>query len=309
MKKIAILGATGHIAKSLIYNFQKLDKYNLYLFARSTEKLDNFLKIINYDKKINKIYPTDFAGEKYDTIINCIGIGDPEKLKDIGAKIFRLTEYYDNLILDYLKDNNDCLYLNFSSGAAYGRDFSVAANEIKCCEIKINHIGNSDNYGIIKIHSEAKHRAYNYLNIIDLRVFNFFSRFIDLNSKYFITELINCIKTGREFNTDGTDITRDFIHPNDLFNLVSLCINTKKINDAFDVYSLKPVTKFEILDYFVKKYNLRYTVVPGLLNLDKANFKENYYSSFKKAETIGYIPKHTAIDSISYEAEEILKSF
>ena len=103
MKKIAILGATGHIAKSLIYNFKKSDKYNLYLFARSTEKLDNFLKNINYDKKIEKIDLNDFAGEKYDAIINCIGIGDPKKLKDIGPEIFRLTEYYDNFILDYLK--------------------------------------------------------------------------------------------------------------------------------------------------------------------------------------------------------------
>lgn len=52
MKKIAILGATGHIAKNLISSFKSLENYNLFLFARSDEKLNNFLKIINYNSHI-----------------------------------------------------------------------------------------------------------------------------------------------------------------------------------------------------------------------------------------------------------------
>ena len=90
--------------------------------------------------------------------------------------------------------------------------------------------------------------------------------------------------------------------------MINICINIRKINDVFDVYSLKPITKFEILDYFTEKYKLRYTVEPGLLDMDKADIKENYYSSFKKAENIGYIPKYTSMNSIASEATEILKS-
>ena len=308
MKNIAILGATGHIAKSLIYNFNKSDKYNLYLFARSAEKLYSFLKIINYDKKIEKTDPDNFVDKKYDAVINCIGIGDPGKLENIGSEIFEVTEHYDNLILDYLNYNNDCIYINFSSGAVYGRDFSIPASELKCCEININQICNKDNYGIVKIYSEAKHRSYKKLNIIDLRVFSFFSRFIDLNAKYLITEIISCVKKGIEFKTGNNNVVRDFIHPNDLFNLVCLCINLKEINDVFDVYSLKPVTKFEIIDYFHREYNLKYKVECDVLGVNVTGIKDNYYSISKKANKIGYIPKFSSLDCIINEAKEILKN-
>jgi len=306
MKKIAILGATGHIAKNLIYNFNKSDKYNLYLFARSAEKLDNFLKIINYDKKIEKIDLSDFAGKKYDAIINCIGIGDPKKLKDAGPEIFRLTEYYDNFILDYLKNNNDCKYINFSSGAVYGRDFSSPANELKCCEININQMCDKDNYGIVKIYSEAKHRSYENLNIVDLRIFAFFSRFIDLNARYFITELISCIKIRKEFLTNNNNIVRDYVHPKDLFNLINICINIKKINDVFDVYSLKPITKFEILNYFTENYGLKYKIEPGILGENITGIKDNYYSINKKAKKVGYKPVYSSMDCIVEQSKAIL---
>ena len=306
MKKIAILGASGHIAKSLIYNFKKSGEYDLYLFARSTEKLDNFLKIINYDKKIEKIGLNDFTNKKYDAIINCIGIGDPKKLKDIGPEIFRLTEYYDNFILDYLKDNNSCIYINFSSGAAYGVDFSIPAENKKCCEININNICNKDNYGIVKLYSEAKHRSHGNFNIVDLRVFAFFSRFIDLNSKYFITELISCIKTKKELLTNNNNIVRDYVHPNDLFNLINTCINLRRINDVFDVYSLKPITKFEILDYFAENYGLIYKIETGIFGENATGIKDNYYSINIKAEDIGYVPNYSSKDCIIDEAKEIL---
>ena len=74
MKKIAILGATSHIAKNLVFNFKKSEKNILFLFARSKDKLDDFLKIFNCNEKINKIDINDFCNEKYDAIINCIGI-------------------------------------------------------------------------------------------------------------------------------------------------------------------------------------------------------------------------------------------
>jgi nucleoside-diphosphate-sugar epimerase len=309
MKKIAILGATGHIAKNLISNFKSLENYNLFLFARSDEKLNNFLKSLNYSSNIEKISLNDFTNKKYDAVINCIGISDPGKLKNIGSEIFRLTEYYDNFILDYLKDNSSCIYINFSSGAAYGTNFSVPADQYKHNEININNIGEKDNYGIVKLYSEAKHRSWENFNIVDLRVFAFFSRYIDLNSKYFITELISCIKTRKEFLTGNNNIVRDYIHPKDLFNLINICINIRKINDAFDVYSLKPATKFEILNYFSANYSLKYKIETGTLGENTTGIKDNYYSINKKAENIGYVPEYSAMDCVISESKELLKHF
>lgn len=50
-KKIAILGATSHIAKGLIYNFNKEEANELFLFARSIDRLQGFLKSIECEKK------------------------------------------------------------------------------------------------------------------------------------------------------------------------------------------------------------------------------------------------------------------
>lgn len=308
IKKIAILGATGHVAKNLISNFKRSENYNLYLFARSDEKLNNFLKSINYIENVEKISLNDFNKKKYDAVINCIGISDPIKLKNIGPEIFRLTEYYDNCILDYLKDNSSCIYINFSSGAAYGIDFLTPADQDKCNVIKINNIDEKNNYGIVKLYSEVKHRSFKNLNIIDLRVFAFFSRYIDLNSQYFITELISCIKTGKEFLTGSNDIVRDYVHPDDLFKLIDICINIEKINDAFDVYSLKPVAKFEILNYFAVNYSLKYKIKPGTIGENITGVKDNYYSINKKAENIGYIPEFSSMDCIIGETKELLKN-
>ncbi len=264
---IAILGSTSHIAKNLIERF---NHKNLYLFSRSRGNLDSFID--GY----------------YDIIINCIGVGTPVKLKEIGSKIFLLTEYWDNLILDYL-NNYGGKYINFSSGIVDGSAW-----------------GTKHNYKIAKLYSEAKHRTSN-LNIIDLRLFAFFSRHIDMNSGYFITELINCIKEGREFLTGDNNIVRDYVHPDDLFNLVKLCI-TLKLNDEIDVYSLKPVTKFEILDYFKTTYGLKYRIIPGTIKGYASGTEDNYFSKNHKADLLGYKPKYSAMDSIIEESRVLLEN-
>ena len=71
-------------------------------------------------------------------------------------------------------------------------DFSVPVDESTYSKWGINHISEADYYGIAKLNSEVKLRALKDLNIVDLRVFGYFSRFIDLevtvfaNRNYFL---------------------------------------------------------------------------------------------------------------------------
>ncbi|MCJ7571849.1 MAG: NAD(P)-dependent oxidoreductase [Candidatus Thermoplasmatota archaeon] len=309
-KKIAILGATGHISKGLISNFcESLQNYELFLFARSLQPLRIFLKCVSYEynDKIHLKKMDEFNNGKYDVIINCVGAGTPSKVKALGGDILRLTETFDNLILDYLLSNNNTLYINFSSGAAYGKDFGSPISESSLVNIEVNNLGAQDYYTISKINSEAKHRSMVNFNIVDLRVFNYFSRFIDMNSKYLITEVLNCIKNNTEFITNSNDIIRDYVHPTDLFKLVEKCVLKHSINDVFDVYSLKPVTKFEILECLKDKYNLKYAINDNLDFINATGFKKNYFSINKKAEKIGYAPIFTSLECIIYESEKILK--
>ena len=119
--RIAILGATGHIAKNLIIFFTKDPKYELYLFARNVNIVQEFLRIIGCESSPVLLKYDNFLVGDYDAVINCIGIADPNKQKIAGVDLFRLTEYYDNLILDYLGKHKQTIYLNFSSGAEIGR--------------------------------------------------------------------------------------------------------------------------------------------------------------------------------------------
>ena len=248
----------------------------------------------------------ELNNERYDVIINCVGISSAADFEERVSSYFRLTEQFDNLILDYISDHTSTLYVNFSSGAAYGTDFSIPADESTYSRWDINHISEADYYGIAKLNSEAKHRALKYLNIVDMRVFGCFSRFIDLGSRFLLTEIISCVREGKEFITGPDNIVRDYIHPKDLYSLVQKCIDRKNINDVFDVYSLKPVSKFEITDYFASQYGLTYSIKNDIKISALTGSKDYYYSNNKKAQDIGYYPQFTSMDCIMQESKDIL---
>lgn len=307
-KRVAILGASGHIAKGLIYCFSMSEEYDLFLFARSVEKVNDFLKSINYAIQSNIYSFQDFNCFTYDVVINCIGVGDPEKLKSLGGSIFTLTETYDNLILNYLETHPAVLYINFSSGAVYGTSFASPVDEGFLTSININNITPSDYYSIAKINTEAKHRAHTELNIVDLRIFGYYSRFIDFGAKFFLSEIISSLKNRKAFITGPGNMTRDYISFKDLALLIGKCMQIPKINDCFDAYSLRPVTKFEILEYFKENYGFDY-IIDNVINTSTiTGSKEHYYSNIKKAVCIDYHPQYTALENIIQESKVILRS-
>jgi len=304
--KIAILGATSHIAKGLIFHFTRHGQSELVLFARSHDKVADFLQSIDA-RNIAEVHALDEFNEgTYDVIINCIGIGQPVKLKAQPALIFGLTELYDNLIIDYLLHHPDKLYINFSSGAAYGSDRSQPASDSTSSLLDINHLTPENYYTIAKINSEAKHRSHALLNICDLRVFAYFSRFIDLDSQYFLTDIISCIKANKVFVTSPQNMIRDYVHPDDLFSLVLKCIERSTGNDVYDVFSLNPVDKFEILSFFRNNFGLKYSVEENMSIASATGNKDSYFSLSRKAHTIGYYPRFTSIESIKEEAAAVL---
>lgn len=304
--RIAILGATGHIAKGLIYNFSQASYQNIDLFARSLTRLEIILEQMGGVRKYRQKKYVEFNKNDYDVVINCVGLGTPEKVKQASGDVFYLTEHFDNLALEYLSGHTKTLYINFSSGAVYGTDFATPVDGSSLAHWNINNLQESEYYGIAKLNSEAKHRALKNLNIVDLRIFNYFSRFTDLHDKYLLSEIILCVKNGEALATDKRDIVRDYVYPPDLFSLVEKCIAKRALNDSFDVYSKKPATKFEILEYFKKSYGLKYLVNKTKMPISATGNKDNYYSTSRKAGKIGYTPKFTSLDTIIQIAKELL---
>lgn len=312
MTSIAILGATGQIAKSLAYYFLKDEKVKLYLFSRSWNKVDsNKLNIWDNNLSCNKVVNFEeynsFNDFEYDLIINCVGVAKPQDILEGEANVFLVTEEYDNLVINYLLKKSNCTkYIYFSSGAVYGDIFLDEVGEQSNFSMPINKIHKSKFYSISKINSEAKHRSLERFNIIDLRVFSFFSRFINLEYNYLLTDIINCIKGNTFFITNKENIIRDYVNPSDLVQLIYKIIEQSEINDAFDVYSLKPVSKFEILDIYRKNFGLKIQFQEGYGFVSPTGSKGKYYPTYYKAGKIGYMPQYTSIDTLISETEFLL---
>ncbi|MBN1470796.1 MAG: NAD(P)-dependent oxidoreductase [Syntrophaceae bacterium] len=304
--KISILGARGQIARSLISLYaEKGELSNLVLYSREPERLRLEIKdAVVYSSE-------DFPRHNHDVIINCIGIPTVKGVPNRASDVFDIHERWDNLILEYLKRNEKALYISMSSGAVYGRNFQNPVDETSCLLQGITEISPADFYGVSKLNCEAKHRAHEKFSIVDLRIFSYISRFIDFNSNFLVSEILMALRNKKIFMTNDHNIARDYLHPEDMMQILSLIIKrwqkTGFINDVFDVYSKKPITKMDLLESLAKKFNLQYEIKKELhVDASATGFKMNYYSVNKKLEKIGYEPRYSSLNAILKVFGEVL---
>lgn len=221
MMRIAILGATSQIAKDLIVSFSGETDKQLFLFSRRPEEVTRWLSSAGLPRRYLSDDFTEFAKQEYDAVINFVGVGNPAQAVAMGNTIFDVTLQFDEMVLDYLKMHPTCRYLFLSSGAAYGSNFNEPAKQETPAIVPINILAPQDWYGVAKLHAECRHRAHPELAIIDIRVFNYFSRTQDMNARFLITDIIRAIRDKTVLKTSTDYIVRDFLHPSDFHQLVS----------------------------------------------------------------------------------------
>jgi len=305
-KNIAIFGSTGHIGKNLISFFIKNNDFKIFLFSRDIKKFES-LKMIFSDTMSFNTYD-DFGKNEYDVIINCVGISNPNAFEKNSRSIFDTAEFYDTMVLDYLKNFPTTLYINLSSGAVFSREFDKPVDDSSTYKFDVNGINKGEMYSISKMYLESKHRSLPDLNIVDLRIFGFFSRFIDVNAGFFMSELLQALKNKSEFITDKKDFVRDYVNPKDFYDLTKNCIANKKINDVFDVYSKEIISKFQILEECFNKFDLKFKLVEKIESISPTGVKKNYYSLSRKAEKINYSPQFSSLETILNESSLFLEN-
>lgn len=303
--KIAVLGATSHIGKNLICKFLHDSSVTLFLFGRSYQKIADFVSTFGDVKTVNIIDDYDCINNfDYDVIINCIVLSPTDNSDYIN--FFLLAEKVDGWVFDYLyKVNPDALYINFSSGTVYGVHMQAHEKNSKL-SLPVNNINHSDYCRIVKINSEAKHRAATNLRIVDIRIYGFFSRFIDIERDYFMSAVLKSLLHNEVLQTSPSDMCRDYIDPDDLINLIKCIMKEKNINTALDAYSKKEVLKFEILECFKVEFGLKYQISSSDFHT-KHGKNDIYFSKFHLAQKFGYIPKYTALESLVKEVRQALK--
>ena len=306
MMKIAILGSTGHVGKNIIYYFSKEKNFELFLFTRDEKKLEKITLQYGIKNNFSIRKYDEFNDSRYDAVINCVGLSNPADIAVAEEESLETTETFDVLTLEYLKNFPKTKLINFSSGAVYGGQFSSPIKYTTLIDKNFNYMNIKSNYALATIRSEIKHRTLKNLNIIDLRLFSFFSRFINLDAKFLMCEMISSIMQNKKFLTDETDIYRDYIHPKDLFSYVKKCICKDSLNDVFDLRSKKPIGKFELLNFLKEKCGLQYEINSRVKFSNPTGFKRNYYSESRKAESLGYKPEYSSIDTILDELSFII---
>lgn len=304
---IAILGASSQIAKDLISSFAQKTDAHLTLFVRHLSSIDlPTLRIIE-EKEFQVLEYTGFTHQiNFDVILNFVGVGDPAKAANMGGEIFEITERYDYLAIEYIKKHPSCKYIFLSSGAVYGGEFETPITHHSTAQVNINHLKTTDWYAIAKLYAEAKHRAMPNHQIIDIRIFNYFSHTLDMQSRFLITDLVRAILQDRTFNTSAQNITRDFITPTDFFQLIQKIISaTNFFNGPIDCYTKSPIDKFSLLNEFQNRLALNYTLQDSFQSINATGIKLNYYSLKKAPSELMYEPSFSSLDGLLYEIEKI----
>lgn len=303
--KIAILGASSQISTDLIVSFNQYTNYVCDLFVRERNNAQGWLNSLNSLNYTVKGYDQFSADESYDVLINFVGVGDPAKAKEMGAKIFDVTHYYDTLALDYIKQHKACKYIFLSSGAVYGGDFKKPITKETVANININQLEPTDWYSVAKLHAEARHRAMADYSIVDLRVFNYFSHTQDLSARFLITDIVRAIMNGEVLKTSELNIFRDFISPIDFYQLIQCVVNGGPINRAVDCYTKAPVDKLTMLAGLSDSFGLKYELVEQA-GINATGVKINYYSLNKVIEDTGYSPQYSSMEGIKLEILKVL---
>ena len=306
--KIALLGASSQIARGLLRNFILDEANQLFLFTRDIVSYQEWLNIKQLNSPQCSINSLEEFNDsiKYDLIINFIGIGDPSKALKIGSSIFELTHDYDQLVLNYLSCHQETKYIFMSSGVVYGDIFAQPANQNSQAIINVNSFQSTDWYSIAKIYAEARHRAFKQFSIIDIRVFNYVSSDIDINSRFLIADALRAIVNDEVLQTNNQNIFRDYIGHEDLYQLIIKSSQQDFLNTAVDCFTGEVTDKISILQMLESKFGLRYEVMKSQSGVEAFGPRDNYFSLNKQAESFGYEPRFTSLENILKASEELL---
>lgn len=277
------------------------------LFARRPAQIQDALRVRGIEQSPPCISLDEFSSDTWDAIVNFIGVGDPAHAAGMRADILRITLDWDRRVLDYINKNPACRYIFMSSGAAFGTSASDVITADTQAHFAVNDLTSSSFYGIAKFYSEATHRAHPDQSIIDIRIFNYLSKFADLKHRFFINEVIAAVRDSRCLEVVPGDMQRDYLGREDFASLLGVCLRAPAgYNGAIDAYSLAPTSKSEILDLFKRRFGLSYDVTGDALNA--TGIKSRYFSKNHAAAMLGYEPRSSSLQTVERVARDILIS-
>ena len=270
---IAVLGATGIIGKSLGLLLAERVDQPLVLFTRNLE-----FDSRRYRSNVQMRQLSTFDPAEFKLIINAIGASDPRRVSELGDEIIDITQKWDRKIITGMRP--DTRYVFLSSGIVHECNRTVDSPYIQA-----------------KLLTEANHRAFPDMSILDIRVFGYVDVSMPLGGGFLISQLASCIASGEPFQTSNNDFVRDYVGASELLSLIDCWNNAGGANVALDLYSLAPVSKAELLEVGRVRYGLSVFLDPNIAS-SPTGVKPAYMSQNFAASEIGYRPTRRAIDVV-----------
>lgn len=295
-------------------NAYRADGMDFALFARRPEAAEAFIAANGLPRTWTTGALSDFGPMSKRIadaagIVNFVGVGDPAKAKEMGASIFDATLESDALARGFIAERPGTPYVFYSSGAVYGTGFATPVDQDSPSSVPVNALEPQHFYTVSKLHAEATHRASFGDTILDLRIFNYFSRTLDLGARFLITDMLRCVAEGRVFETTDGAMTRDYIHPHDLCALMmALLAAPVGTNRPVDAYSAAPITKAELIDLFAQEFGLKTQIRTQVQTVNATGAKPEYYSLNRAAEALGYRPAYSSAQSVLIEGRAMLEA-
>lgn len=288
---IAILGSNGFIGNDLLNEFIKEKNNKIFPFSRVNSP--------------NYYQYSDFSHYEYELIINCIGIGAPNGFAKSISNLASFNNKFDQLCIDYLHKHPNTKYVYLSSGSVYG-DFKTAPDDNNIIDEK--NLKKISGYESVKFSTENFHRELKDLNIYDVRIFNYVSETISLDSGFFVSDIFKATLNNLKINCTRDIFYRDFTSSHDLQKLI-LHLFENNDNDVIDMYSKDPVSNHELLNFFNENYNLNFTFIDDTI-FSPTGVKKNYYSLSRKAQKkYGFYPDYSSIENICNSFNKIKDNF
>lgn len=235
-----------------------------------------------------------------DAILNFVGLGAPSRIARESLGLATLDHSVGEACMSLLRLNPRATYLYLSSGASYGSDFAEPAMDTSELPDQSHFELPKDTYGWVKRSAEVRHRSMPHYKIINLRIFGYASRNMDLEAGFLLSDLGRSLINRKPVRITRDKTIRDFINPEYFYQVVEFCLANEIPNTSIDLVSSNPLSKSELIEALVREYGIQVewteTSSPS-----HSRPKQNYFSLSNRLRDYGFHPQESALEMVLEE--------
>ena len=123
---------------------------------------------------------------------------------------------------------------------------------------------------------------------------------------FLITDILGGIRGKAVLKTSADYIVRDYLGPQDMYQLISRILDNTATNTAIDCHTRAPIDKPTLLEAMKQNFGLRFEASEEAASINVTGIKPHYYSLNRKAKNFGYSPSLTSLEGVLKEMSSVL---